>query len=124
VTGGLDPETVIVSLPRFKIESEFKLRPALCALHADLAFSDEADFSGISEEPLKISEVVHKTFVEVNEEGTEAAAATGMGMVLSTGLGSKPPEPKVFTADHPFLFFIWDRKADAVLFSGRVLDPK
>jgi serpin B len=62
--------------------------------------------------------------VEVNEEGTEAAAATAVGMVLATGLGSRPPEPKVFTADHPFLFFIWDRKLNAVLFSGRVFDPK
>jgi serpin B len=62
--------------------------------------------------------------VEVNEEGTEAAAATAVGMVLSTGLGSRPPEPKVFKADHPFLFFIWDRKASTVFFCGRVVDPK
>ena len=82
VTDGLDhEETVIVSLPRFKMETEFKLKPVLCALDAELAFSDDADFSGIGEEPLKISEVVHKAFVEVNEEGTEAAAATAVVMV-------------------------------------------
>ena len=85
------------------METEFKLKPVLCALHAELAFSDDADFSGIGEEPLKISEVVHKAFVEVNEEGTEAAAATAVGMMLSAGVGSRPPEPKVFKADHPFL---------------------
>jgi serpin B len=124
ITEGFDSESVIISLPRFKIESEFKLKPVLCALHADLAFSDDADFSGIEDEPLKISEIVHKAFVEVNEEGTEAAAATAVGMMLSTGVGSRPPEPKVFKADHPFLFFIWDRKTNTVFFSGRILDPR
>jgi serpin B len=124
VTEGLDhEEVVIVSLPRFRMETEFRLKPVLCGLNAELAFSDEADFSGIGEEPLKISEVVHKAFVEVNEEGTEAAAATGVGMVLCAGLGSPPPPPKVFKADHPFLFFIRDRRTNAMLFSGRVLDP-
>jgi serpin B len=124
VTDGFDSETVIISIPRFKIESKFKLKPVLCALHADLAFSDFADFGGIGDEQLKISEVVHNAFVEVDEEGTEAAAATAVGMVLSAGVGSRPPEPKVFKADHPFLFFIWDRKTNMVFFSGRVLDPK
>lgn len=124
VTAGLDPETVIVSLPRFKIEAECRLRPILCALHADLAFSDHADFSGIGAGPLKISEVIHKAFVAVNESGTEAAGATAVMMKRSAGLGGRPPEPKVFSADHPFLFFIWDRKSGAVLFSGRLIDPK
>ena len=123
VTAGLHhEEAVIVSLPRFTMETEFKLKPVLCALGAELAFSDEADFGGIGEEPLKISEVVHKAFVEVNEEGTEAAAATAVGMVFCAF--RPPPEPIVFQADHPFLFFIRDRKTNAVLFSGRVLDPK
>ena len=73
---------------------------------------------------MKISEVVHKAFVEVNEEGTEAAAATAVGMVLCRRRRYRRPKPKVFKADHPFLFFIRDRKTNAVLFSGRVLDPK
>jgi serpin B len=124
VTDGLDhEETVIVSIPRFKLESEFKLKPVLCDMGADLAFSDSADFSGIGDEPLKISEVVHKAFVEVDEEGTEAAAATAVGMVMCAAV-IPSQEPKVFRADHPFLFFIRDRKTNAVLFSGRVLDPK
>jgi serpin B len=103
------------------VEAEFSLKPVLCALGAELAFSDEADFSGIGEGPLQISEVVHKAFVEVNEEGTEAAAATAVSM----GLCAVRPatEPVVFKADHPFLFFIKDRDTNAVLFSGRVLDP-
>src|SRR5262245_37519778 len=124
VTDGLDPETVILSLTRFKIEAEFKLRPVLCSLHGDLPFSEAADFSGIGVGPLKISEVIHKAFVDVNEEGTEAAAATAVMMMRSTGVGSRPPEPKVFKADHPFMFLIWDRKTNTVFFSGRLIDPK
>jgi serpin B len=124
VTDGLDHEgTVLLSLPRFKMETEFMLKPVLCGLHAELAFSDEADFRGIGDEPLKISEVVHKAFVEVNEEGTEAAAATAVLMLRGAGLAGPTSQPIVFKADHPFRFFIRDRKTNAVLFSGRVLDP-
>jgi serpin B len=123
VTAGLrHEERVVVSLPRFKVETEFRLKPVLCSLGAEPGFSDDADFGGIGEEPLKIAEVVHKAFVEVNEEGTEAAAATAVGM-LFCGIRVLPP-PKVFKADHPFLFFIRDRRTNAVLFSGRLLDPR
>jgi serpin B len=123
LTAGLHhEETVIVSLPRFKMAAEFKLKPILCDLGVGLAFSDHADFSGIGEEPLKISEVVHKAFVEVNEEGTEAAAATAVAMVKCVAI-MRPATPKVFRADHPYLFFIRDRKTNAVLFCGHVLDP-
>jgi serpin B len=123
VTTGLNHEgSVILSLPRFKMEAEFKLKPVLCALGAELAFSDEADFSGIGDESLKISEVVHKAFVEANEEGTKAAAATADETVFCIA-EMESEEPKVFKVDHPFLFFIRDRKTNAGLFSGRVLDP-
>jgi serpin B len=122
VTDGLRPEErVMLSLPRFKMETELKLKPVLCGMGADLAFSDRADFSGIGDEPLKISEVVHKAFVEVNEQGTEAAAATAVAMAVCGIM--RLPEPKAFRADHPFLFFIRDRNTNTVLFSGRVLDP-
>jgi serpin B len=122
VTAGLHrEETVIVSLPRFKMETTFRLKPVLGALGAELAFSDYADFSGIGDESLKIAEVVQKAFVEVNEEGTEAAAATAADIPLCAKM--EPVEPKVFNANHPFLFFIRDRKTNAVLFCGRVLDP-
>jgi len=123
VTHCLKHEQTVIALPRRKIDTEFRLATVLCSLGAELAFSDNADFSGIGEEPLKISEVVHKAFVEVNEEGTEAAAATAVVMVRC--LAARPRlEPKIFTADHPFMFFIRDRNTNAVLFSGRVLDPK
>lgn len=125
VTDGLNhEEAVLVWLPRFKMEAEFELKPVLCGLYAELAFSDEADFGGIGEEPLKISEVVHKAFVEVNEEGTEAAAATAGGMALCAGVAGPPPRPVVFKADHPFLFCIRDRRTNDVLFSGRVHNPR
>ena len=113
-------ESVIVSLPRFKLETEFKLKPIFCEMGAELAFGNEADFSGIGDESLKISEVVHKAFVEVNEEGTEAAAATGAHMSFKSAM----PMPKEFKADHPFLFFIRDRNTNTVLFAGRVVDPR
>jgi serpin B len=114
-------ESVIVALPRFKMETESQLGAVLCGLGAGVAFQDDADFSGISSEPLKISEVVHKAFIEVNEEGTEAAAATGVVMAKMSAVES---EPKQFIADHPFFFLIRDRKTNAVLFSGHVLEAK
>ena len=122
IAGLRHEERVVLSLPRFKLETEFKLKPVLCDLGAELAFSSGADFSGIGDGPLKISEVVHKAFVKVNEAGTEAAAATAVGMAL---MGIRVlPEPKVFKADHPFLFFIRDRETGTVFFSGCVLDPQ
>jgi serpin B len=113
-----EEETVIVSLPRFKLETRLLLQPVLCAMGAAVAFSDRADFGGIESGPLMISEVIHKAFIEVNEEGTEAAAATGVVMKRAAFT-----ESKSFQADHPFLFVIRDRKTNSVLFSGRVLEP-
>jgi serpin B len=122
VTAGLSREEVVVSLPRFKMEAALDLKKALCGLGAALAFSDDADFGGIGQD-LKLSAAVHKAAVEVNEEGTEAAAATAVGMLFK-GISMGPkPRPRVFRADHPFLFFIRDRVTNAVLFSGRLLDP-
>jgi serpin B len=115
-------KAVILALPRFKMDSELMLKPALCELGAAPAFSPEADFSGIGDEALAISEVIHKAFVEVNEEGTEAAAATAVVM-RAAGAVMPTRDPKVFKADHPFLFFIRDTNTSAVLFSGRVHDP-
>jgi serpin B len=87
------------------------------------AFSPEADFTGIStQRGLYISAVLHKAFVDVNEEGTEAAAATSV--FLTKSRVARPPEtPPVFRADHPFLFLICDTQSGAVLFMGRVANP-
>jgi serpin B len=117
-------------LPRFKLTwGTVDIRDQLTALGMALAFNpSKADFSGINgreppnEEALFIANVFHKAFVEVNEEGTEAAAATAVGLTLGASLAEPPPVP-IFRADHPFVFAIRDRKSGTVLFLGRIADP-
>ena len=114
---------VIVSLPRFKMTSEFLLNEALKSLGMADAFDMKlADFSGMTPDPvgLYIYKVIHKAFVDVNEEGTEAAAAT---VVVMTPTGMPEPKP-VFRADHPFIFVIRDIRSGSILFIGRVMDPR
>ncbi len=114
---------VDVALPRFRLECGFQLKDALTALGMPLAFSPEADFSGIAEDrKLFISAVIHKAFADVNEEGTEAAAATAVMMTRS--MARVPSKPVVFRADHPFLFLIRDNRSGSILFLGRVTNPK
>jgi serpin B len=115
-------------LPRFKMTwGTVDLTKALQAIGMELPFTEQADFSGINghsppdSEALFISQVLHKAFVEVNEEGTEAAAASGVG--ISLGCALRPPPVPVFRADHPFLFAIRHRVTSEILFLGRVGDP-
>jgi serpin B len=112
---------VDVTLPCFKMTSEFELKGELSKMGAAVAFSDQADFSGITGEKgaLALSTVVHQAFVDVNEEGTEAAAATGIGASVTALADS----PVMFRADHPFVFMIVDRKSGSVLFLGRMVHP-
>jgi serpin B len=118
--GKLREREVSVSLPRFKVTAQFMLNDALAALGMRLAFTSQADFSGMDgRRDLAISAVVHKAFVDVNEKGTEAAAATG---VVVKALAE--PLRLAFRADHPFLFLIRDRRSGAVLFMGRLTDPR
>lgn len=109
-----------IHLPRLQIESSYELRKPLEALGVKLAFQQSsADFTGISKDrgdPLFITDVVHKTFLKVDETGTEAAAATG---VLFSGERDHPE----FIADHPFLFLIRDKQTGALLFMGRFAGP-
>jgi serpin B len=98
------------------------LSSTLTTMGMSTAFSSKADFSGISsnKDGLLLSEVVHKAYVDVDESGTEAAAATA---VMAVG-GAAPQEaPLAFRADHPFLFFLRDKTSGAILFAGRVSDP-
>jgi serpin B len=123
LTKSMYSQEVNVVLPRFKTTAEFQLRPTLNKLGMNMAFSDHADFSNItSEEDLKISAVIHKAFVEVNEEGTEAAAATAVSMMLCASF-LRSDEPEYFRADKPFFFLIRNRKTGTVYFTGRITDP-
>ena len=84
-----------------------------------MLFRSKADLSGITAAPLFVSKVVHKAFVEVNEEGTEAAAATGIGV----NVFSMPLQKPIFKADHPFLFLIRHNNSGAILFLGHLVRP-
>uniref|UniRef100_A0A914PC00 Serpin domain-containing protein n=1 Tax=Panagrolaimus davidi TaxID=227884 RepID=A0A914PC00_9BILA len=110
-------EKVELQLPRFKITSQFELTKILENLGITELFTDNAKLSGIVKEGnLKVSKIVHKAFIETNEFGSEAAAATGIKMVpLSAILSNNPPA--VFIADHPFMFFLADDRHN-ILFSG------
>jgi serpin B len=113
---------VKVYLPKFRFTSQFNLSATLQTMGMQEAFSENADFSGMaSDKQLSISDVVHKAFVEINEEGTEAAAATAV-IVGVTSVGEPPPIP-VFQADHPFIFLIQDKLSGSFLFVGRVVNP-
>jgi serpin B len=113
---------VIVSIPKFKMTSQFSLAGVLGSMGMTDAFTARADFSGISgHRDLFISAIIHKAYVDVNEEGTEAAAATAVVMKI-TAIG--PDRTPVFRADHPFLFLIRDNHSDSILFIGRVMNPK
>lgn len=116
----LQVQKVQVSLPKFTIQAEFSLPGVLKELGMTDAFAlPPADFSGMTGKPeVSISEVLHHAFVEVTEEGTEAAAATAVTM--TRGLS----RPLSFQADHPFLFVIRDKRSNGLLFLGRVMDPR
>ena len=120
---GLVPRRVSLALPRFRVTSGFALQPVLAALGMPLAFSAEADFSGITTaQRLRIDEVVHKAYIDVNEEGTEAAAATAV-VVRAMALIMDPEPPVELIVDRPFLFAITDSATGLPLFLGRVADP-
>ena len=111
---------VNIYLPKFTFKTEYNLNEILINIGLDIPFSFNADFSGMNGfRGLYIEKVLHKTFVEINEEGTEAAAATTIHMTLSA-----MPEPsKVFDADHPFIFLIQHKETETILFIGSVGNP-
>lgn len=118
----LEGSEVSVYLPPFKLDASYALVEPLKALGVRRAFEDSAEFGLMVEgEPVKIDQVVHKAMVALDEQGTEAAAATGMSMLA--GAAAHAP-PKVFRADRPFLFFIVDKATGAILFLGRIEDPR
>lgn len=117
-------QPVDVYIPKFKFDSDYQMNGVLVEMGMKSAFdANSADFSGMTEHAnLYIDQVFHKAWIDVNEEGTEAAAATALVMVPTSAL--LPPEPKLFRADHPFIFMILDRKTKHILFMGRVSDPR
>lgn len=119
--GALEPKEVKLTLPKFEFTLDLGLSQTLKAMGMTQAFDSGADFSGMAVGPtLFISDVVHKAFVAVDEEGTEAAAATA----VVVGTDSAPVLERVeFRADHPFVFMIRDNQTGSLLFVGRVLDP-
>ncbi len=118
----LTHERVRVFFPKFTLETEYSLPRMLTAMGMPTAFSDAADFSGMDgTEDLLISDVVHKAFVDVNEEGTEAAAATGV--VISVASAPIQDTTPVFRADHPFIVLIMEKDSGTILFMGRVVRP-
>ena len=111
---------VQLNLPKFKLEETYDLKSTLSSMGMSDAFNQsKADFSGMSSERnLFLSNVFHKSFVEINEQGTEAAAGTGSEVSVRIELPSIE-----FSADHPFLFFIRHNKTNCILFYGRFCSP-
>jgi serine protease inhibitor len=131
--GKLRQRRVHVFLPKFKVETKYDLGQALQGLGMVRAFKDArqpggAQFDGMSQsqdpaQKLYVSKVLHKAFVEVNEKGTEAAAATAVMMLEKSAAPASVPFTPTFRADRPFLFLVRDRQSGSVLFLGRVLNP-
>ena len=123
----LEERKIDVFLPKFKLETDYQMKKTLKAMGMVRAFDkDGAQFYGMttSDDPMQqlyIEFVIHKAFVEVNEKGTEAAAATGVGMAELTSYSN--PFVPTFKADRPFLFLIRDRVTGSILFVGRLLNP-
>ena len=108
-----------ITMPKFEFDTKYFMKDTLSALGMPTAFSDKADFSGMTgANDLMIGFVIHQAFIKVDEVGTEAAAATAVGMELKS-----IPQRTVFRADHPFIFIIQDRETSNILFIGKVVDP-
>ncbi|HEX9935459.1 MAG TPA: serpin family protein, partial [bacterium] len=114
--GSMQKSERMLQFPKFKLEYEIEMTDVLSGLGMGIAFSDRADFTRILKiGGLKIDGVKHKTFVDVNEEGTEAAAVTSISFATSM--------PAFFRADRPFLYLIREKHSGSILFIGKVVDP-
>ena len=119
IIDSMEHDQVVLTMPRFDFESDFSLKEVLETMGMTDAFDDgKADFSGITEEAIWLSDVIHQATITVDEEGTEAAAASCVIAVL--GMSEDPPE---INLDHPFIFLIRDNVTGTILFAGRVMNP-
>jgi serpin B len=124
IIDSLGKENVDLSIPQFTTTFDFKLDKALPVMGMPLAFSGKADFSGMTgRKDLYISHVIHKAFINVNESGTEAAAATVVIMRL-TSRRMETSNTKIFNANHPFIFLIKDNTTGSILFMGKTMNPE
>jgi serine protease inhibitor len=124
MTGFQTREHVVVTMPRFKFSWKMTLNDLLCSMGMPTAFnSQKADFSGIADLDLYISFVIHKTYVDVNENGTEAAAVTAVGISVTSMPVNDPPKT-YFTVDRPFLFTISEKTTGTILFIGEIKAPE
>jgi serpin B len=109
-----------ISLPKFEFDAKYFMNNTLSSLGMPIVFSENADFSGMTgKKDLFISSVIHQAYISVDEEGTEAAAATAV--VMTMGISFEPR--KIFNADHPFIFVIQEKETGNILFLGRIVDP-
>lgn len=109
-----------LSLPKFKTEFSRSLKPILEELGIKRAFSNKAQFNGISDDPLFISDIIHKTYIDVNEKGTEAAAVTAM---ITGFLSMRAPQIEIMTLDRPFIYAIVKEDNNEVIFTGKIGNP-
>lgn len=121
ILADLQPAKTMISLPKLKLESNWELSDALQEMGLTTAFSNQSDFSSISDNPLSLENIIHNSVIEVDEEKTEAAAAT-LSTFRVRGL-PQTPSYHLFNADHPFLFFVIDNRSKAILFMGRYSKP-
>ena len=122
LTGPGSERLVRLSLPRFRAESSFRLKDVLRSLGVRRAFAADADFGGICTEPVAVGDVVHKAFIDVGEEGTEAAAATAV-VFRAAGIVRRPEPDVTLIVDRPFLFAVADTETGLPLFQGQFTRP-
>ena len=121
IRASLAQSSVDVYMPKFKLASKYALKETFSSMGMPRAFTSEADFSGMTNrKDLAIGDVIHQAYIEVDEEGTEAAAATGVTMRLTSAMPAAKPE---FKADRPFIFAVIEKDSGNVIFLGRVSDP-
>ena len=117
---GIAPRPVVVTIPKFQMNIKYDLRSTFRKMGLKEPFTQNANFSEISKRPLRISKVVHQAFLQIDEVGTEASAAT---TVIGMPKGGLTQKPAFFNANQPFLFFIIDRSTSTILFTGRLTKP-